>query len=83
MIIQKSNDKPLQFNTNLEKIIIRTFEIRFKNTSCNCTSLFNYIFKADLFRKSFFRKSHDFDLTWLEVFFFVIFIQKGPNGLKV
>ena len=33
MIIQKSNHKPPQFDTNLEKIIIRTFEKRSKNRS--------------------------------------------------
>ncbi len=31
MMIQKSKDKPLQFDANLEKIIIRTFEKRSKN----------------------------------------------------
>ena len=31
MMIQKSKDKPLQFDANLEKIIIRTFEKHSKN----------------------------------------------------
>jgi hypothetical protein len=30
-MIQKTKDKPLQFDANLEKIIIRTFEKRSKN----------------------------------------------------
>jgi hypothetical protein len=34
MMIQKSKDKQLQFDANLEKIIIRTFVIRSKNISC-------------------------------------------------
>ncbi len=33
MMIQKSKDKPLQFDADLEKIIIRTFEKRSKNRS--------------------------------------------------
>jgi hypothetical protein len=39
MIIQNSKDKPLQFAANLEKIIIRTFEKRWKNSSCERTVL--------------------------------------------
>jgi len=33
MMIQKSKDKPLQFDANLEKIFIRTFEKRSRNRS--------------------------------------------------
>jgi hypothetical protein len=40
MIIQKSKDKPLQFDANLEKIIFRTFEKRSKNCSCERTVLY-------------------------------------------
>jgi hypothetical protein len=35
MMNQKSKDKPLQFDANLEKIIIRTFEMRSKNRRLN------------------------------------------------
>jgi hypothetical protein len=41
-MIQKSKDKPLQFDAYLEKIIIRTFEKRSKNSSCERTVF--YIF---------------------------------------
>jgi hypothetical protein len=40
MTIQKSKDKPLQFDSNLEKIIIRTFEKRSKNSSCERAVLY-------------------------------------------
>jgi hypothetical protein len=40
MIIQKSNDKPLQFDANLEKKFFRTFEKRSKNRSCERTVLY-------------------------------------------
>ena len=40
MMIQKSKDKPLQFDANLEKIIIRTFEKRSKNSSCERAVLY-------------------------------------------
>jgi hypothetical protein len=40
MIIQKSKDKSLQFDANLEKIIFRTFEKRSKNSSCERTVLY-------------------------------------------
>jgi hypothetical protein len=41
MMIQKSKDKPLQFDAKLEKIIIRTFEKRSKNISCERVVLYN------------------------------------------
>ena len=41
MMIQKSKDEPLQFDANLEKIIIRTFEMRSKNTSCEGTEIYS------------------------------------------
>ena len=40
MMIQKSKDKPLQFDANLEKKMIRTFEMRSKNTSCERAVLY-------------------------------------------
>ena len=45
MIIQKSKDKPLQFDANLEKIIFRTFEKRSKNRSCERTVLYIWLVK--------------------------------------
>jgi hypothetical protein len=56
MTIQKSKDKPLQFDSNLEKIIIRTFEKRSKNVRkivavkgryCISEILFKYIPKIN------------------------------------
>ena len=50
MMIQKSKYKPLQFDANLEKIIIRTFEKRSKNSSCERAVLY-VVFKSDTAKK--------------------------------
>jgi hypothetical protein len=45
MIIQRSKDKPLQFDANLEKII-RTSEKRSKNNSCEWAILYIHTFSS-------------------------------------
>jgi hypothetical protein len=57
MMIQKSKDKPLQFDANLEQIIIRTFEKRLKNRSCESAVLYQY-FLVGCFIKFQMKKSH-------------------------
>ncbi len=48
MMIQKSKDKPLQFDANLEKMIIRTFEKRSKNRSRERAILYLSLFRLKL-----------------------------------
>jgi hypothetical protein len=61
MVIQKSKDKPLQFDANLEKIIFRTFEKRSKNSSCERTVLYILILK--LIQNSNFIKAKEYILN--------------------
>ena len=65
MIIQKSKDKPLQFDANLEKIIFRTFEKRSKNSSCERTVLYVYLY--DVYKK--YLQFFDLSLTNLKSFY--------------
>jgi hypothetical protein len=51
MMIQKSKDKPLQFDANLKKIIIRKFEKRSKNSSCERAVLKASIYGIFIFKK--------------------------------
>jgi hypothetical protein len=52
MMIQKSKDKPLQFDANLENIIIRTFEKRSKNSNCERAILYSLQNDAKTLSKS-------------------------------
>jgi hypothetical protein len=79
MIIQKSKDKPLQFDANLEKIIFRTFEKRSKNSSCERTVLYIHVYNNYI---AICRYTYNL-LFFCAQYCFKIYTRKSPWNLNI